>query len=37
MAYISGKIAELSPGAVRLETPVGVLGMRGTHAAIRLE
>jgi hypothetical protein len=37
LTYISGRIAELSPDSVRLETPVGILGMRGTHVGIRLE
>jgi hypothetical protein len=37
LTYVSGKIAELSPGAVRLQTPVGIVGMRGTHFGVRLE
>ena len=37
LAYVSGKIARLSPGAVRVETPVGVIGLRGTHMAITIE
>ena len=37
LTYVSGKIAELSPGAARLETPVGIVGMRGTHFGVRLE
>ncbi|MEO8368195.1 MAG: FecR domain-containing protein [Candidatus Solibacter sp.] len=37
MAYISGKIAQFSPGSATVETPVGVLGLRGTHIAVSLE
>jgi hypothetical protein len=37
MVYVSGKIAELSPQSVRIETPVGILGLRGTQVAIALE
>lgn len=36
-AYISGKIAQFSPSSVTIETPVGVLGLRGTHFAVSLE
>ena len=34
--YVSGRIAKLSPDAVRLETPAAVVGVRGTHLAIRV-
>lgn len=37
MAYISGKIAQFSPESVRVETPVGVCGLRGTHFAASIE
>jgi len=37
LAYISGKIAQFSPEAVTVETPVGVLGLRGTEFAVSLE
>ena len=30
-AYVSGKIAQLSPDAVRVETPVATVGVRGTR------
>ena len=30
-AYVSGKIAQLSPDAVRVETPVATIGVRGTQ------
>jgi hypothetical protein len=36
-AYVSGKIAKLSPDAVRVETPVAVVGVRGTRFAARVE
>ena len=36
-AYASGKIAKLSPDAVRVETPVAIVGVRGTRFAARLE
>jgi hypothetical protein len=36
MAYFSGRIAKLAPGAVTVETPVGVMGLRGTHMAVSL-
>jgi len=37
LAYISGKIAHFSPESVSLETPVGVLGLRGTRFAVSIE
>jgi hypothetical protein len=37
LAYVSGRIAKLMPQAVRLETPTSVIGVRGTHALIRVE
>jgi hypothetical protein len=37
MAYVSGRIAQLAPGSVTVETPVGVVGLRGTHLAISIE
>jgi hypothetical protein len=37
LAYISGKIAEFSAESVSVETPLGVLGLRGTHLAVTLE
>ena len=35
--YVSGRIAKLSPDAVRIETPVAIVGVRGTHIAIRVD
>lgn len=37
MAYVSGRIAKLSPDAVRLETPAAIVGVRGTSLAIRVD
>ena len=36
LAYVSGKIAQFSPGSVSVETPVGILGLRGTEFAVSL-
>jgi hypothetical protein len=36
-SYISGRIAELSPGAVKIETPTSVIGIRGTHLLIGVD
>ena len=35
-AYVSGRIAKLSPDAVRLETPAAIVGVRGTTVALRV-
>jgi hypothetical protein len=37
MVYVSGKMAEMSPGSVKVETPVGVVGLRGTEMGIFLK
>jgi hypothetical protein len=37
LAYISGRIAKLSPNSVRLETPAAILGVRGTQMVIRVD
>ena len=37
VAYISGKIATFGSGRVRIETPVGVVGVRGTAFAVRID
>ena len=37
VAYMSGKIAALAPSKVRIETPVGVVGVRGTAFAVKIE
>jgi hypothetical protein len=36
-AYLSGQINKLSPGATRVETPLAVLGIRGTRFLIEVE
>jgi hypothetical protein len=36
-AYVSGRIARLSPQSVTVETPVGVIGLRGTKFAVSIE
>jgi hypothetical protein len=33
---VSGKIAALGPSHVRIETPVGVVGVRGTAFAVQI-
>ena len=35
-AYTSGRIAKLSPDAVRLETPAAIVGVRGTTIALSI-
>ena len=37
LAYVSGKIAQFSPGSVTVQTPAGIVGLRGTHFAITTE
>jgi hypothetical protein len=36
-AYVSGRIAKISPDAIRLETPSAIVGVRGTTLAIRVD
>ena len=36
VSYVSGKIAALGPGHVRIETPAGIVGVRGTAFAVRI-
>lgn len=36
-AYVSGRIAKLSPDSIRLETPAAIVGVRGTTLAILVE
>ena len=36
-AYVSGRIAKLAPDSIRLETPVAIVGVRGTSLAIRVQ
>lgn len=35
--YVSGKISALQPASVRFETPVGVVGVRGTTFGARMD
>ena len=37
VAYVSGKIAKFSPESVKLQTPVGIIGVRGTRFAVALD
>jgi hypothetical protein len=37
VAYVSGRIARLSPDSIRLETPAAIVGVRGTTLAIQVE
>lgn len=36
-AYLSGQIVKLSPESARVETPLAVLGIRGTRFLIKVE
>jgi len=36
-AYVSGRIAKLSPDSIRLETPAAIVGVRGTTLALRVQ
>jgi len=36
VAYVSGRIAKLSPDSIRLETPGAIVGVRGTTLAVRV-
>lgn len=36
-SYLSGVMAKLSPEAVRVETPVGMVAIRGTHFLVKIE
>ncbi|KJR97916.1 MAG: hypothetical protein VR65_22285 [Desulfobulbaceae bacterium BRH_c16a] len=35
--YISGTIAKLNPESVKVETPVGMVAIRGTHFLLKIE
>jgi hypothetical protein len=37
VAYVSGRIARLSPDAVKLETPNAIVGVRGTTLVLRVD
>jgi hypothetical protein len=36
MVYITGRIAKLAPGAIKVETPVGVAAVRGTKILVEV-
>lgn len=36
-AYVSGQLAQMAPNSSQIETPVGVIGLRGTQIAITLD
>jgi hypothetical protein len=36
-AYVSGRMAKLSPQSIRLETPAAIVGVRGTSLAVRVD
>jgi hypothetical protein len=36
-AYVSGRIAKLSPDSIRLETPSAIVGVRGTTVVVRVD
>jgi len=37
LTYITGLIAKLRPESVKFQTPTAILGVRGTHFAIRVK
>lgn len=37
MAFLSGRIAKLSPESVKVETPVATVGIRGTYFLVQAE
>jgi len=37
LAYVSGRIARLSPDSARLETPSALVGIRGTRFVVQVE
>jgi hypothetical protein len=36
LSYVSGLVAKLAPESVRIQTPTGIIGVRGTHVLIRV-
>lgn len=36
-SYLSGSIGKLSPESVTIETPVGMVAIRGTHLLVKIE
>jgi hypothetical protein len=37
LQYVSGLISKLSPGSVKIETPVATLGLRGTRLLVKVD
>lgn len=37
LSFISGRISKLSPASVTIETPTSVIGVRGTHIALKVD
>jgi hypothetical protein len=37
LAYVSGKMAKFAPESIGVETPVGIVGLRGTELAVSIE
>lgn len=37
VSYLSGQIAKLAPGLVRIETPQATVGLRGTHVLVKVD
>jgi hypothetical protein len=37
IVFLSGQTARLAPNSVRLETPGGMVGVRGTHVLVKVE
>ena len=37
LSFLSGQIAKLSPGSVRLKTPSATIGIRGTHVLVKVQ
>ena len=36
LVYISGRISKLAPGSVKVETPVGIVAVRGTKLLVKI-
>jgi len=36
LSYVSGLVARLAPSSVSIQTPTSVIGVRGTHALVRV-
>jgi hypothetical protein len=36
IAYVSGLVAKLAPASVTIQTPTSIIGVRGTHALVRV-